>query len=293
METVNQQFMQRIKYGIVNLALIIFVITLACVGTWTIAEAALWQSIIASALTYLWSHKDMQLPLNNELIQYLIPLTIAVISFKFPMLYTPNFLSFLLSSLFTFYLMFDDLILLTPLRPYFMSTAVPSTPTSIQTPIGLQHFHDMDLRHFDRVITRLTENMRPDHTEPTSSYVLSEPQDVTKTSITCEVNENQCTLCLVKPQNSDMLMFAQPKEESQMGVNSTKLSSFYHQQCFETYRQHEEKDKDTNGNKAISTMPNGNKGGTVHSWYLGEYKKDEDRVEIITCYPVIKSTSKW
>lgn len=288
MATINQRFMQRVKYGMVNLGLIVLVITLACASTWAIAAAALWQSIIVSALAYVWYQK-LQLPVNNELVYYLTLLTIAIISFTLPTLYTPNFFFILLSILSIFNILFDDFILLTPLKPYFMS----SNLASIRVPIGLQHFHDMDPRHFDNIIDRLRQNAGETYhndTEQTSKYVLSEPRDATKDPITCEVDGNQCPWCLEKPKNNEMLMFAKPKKKNPMGVNSTKLSSFYHSQCLDVYRKHEQ-DTGTK-EKAVNTMPNGNESGTVDSWYLGEYKKEADQVEIITCFPVIKSTSK-
>jgi|GEM_PF-6272431 len=253
MATINQQFMQRVKYGLVNLALIILVITLACVSTWAITAAALWQSIIVSALTYAWYQK-LQLPVNNELVYYLIPLTIAMISFTLPTLYTPNFFFILLSILSIFNILFDDFILLTPLKPYFMTATVPA----------------------DGGYGTEQVQQEPEATE----YILSQDLKVPE-NITCDPGDNPCLVCYEKLTRQEWLMFAQPKSE--LGKHNTQLSSYYHLGCFTRYTQH-------SNNKAISTMPNGNEMGAVSSWYLGEYIEGRPAtVKIQTCYLVKKA----
>jgi hypothetical protein len=120
--------MSRVKYVITNLALISLVITLACMSHWAIVVAALWQSFLASYAAFVWYNNAMNLLPSNYL-------TIMVPIFALPLLcilpiplYTPNFLILILQIFIIFHNLFDYVILLTPLKSYFIIDNLPVSP---------------------------------------------------------------------------------------------------------------------------------------------------------------------
>jgi hypothetical protein len=265
MAEVNEIFMSRVKYGIVNLALITFVITVACTSTWAIATAALWQSILAAYVAFIWYEPSMHLLPGNRLAILLPLLALPLLFIYLPLLHIPNFLVPMLQVFVLFHNLFDYFILLTPLKPYFMSTALEEVTTTLTT--ALDSIHDV-LREAQV------------RSAPSIAYTLTEVNPVP--AMQYQVNNDPCILCLStafsEHNDETTLVFAEGNDHKP----NHPLQAFYHSACWKNY-------KKSVPSKSISVMPHENEPGRVRRWYTGIFMKGDPQpepVKITRCQEV-------
>ena len=246
MPNIKQQLLSRVKYGIVNIALAGVIITALCVSSWvTLAPMLLWNSILSSFFAFAWYADKMRPPpsLSQVMLGGFSLLIIGACLFPLGPMINSDFIHAFIFLFSLFNMLFEDIILISPLRSYFIETAV-----------------------LNPIITRATRI----YGSSQGNRIKLQEQPIPSTEWNCVPKEEEvCSICLEPPYTDKeapytdkkaKLVFAQTTDGNNQ---KPPLQHFYHEACFKEYQE-------SNHDQAISFMSTTR--NPVVAWHTCQYQ---------------------